>query len=165
MNDDRRDGAVDTIRSFAELEQLVARWPDDVLFVRYSKGPDHDREEASIDYESGLPLPGLSVNPLSPQWWWSRPIGDWLARQLCMYAHLAGRDPERFAWVLTGTVVGRGPDNEPLVADHTPVAFVDDAVVEEAQRRYHERFAVGRDSTNTPRAQERGGVDVSTPTN
>ncbi|MBW3611065.1 MAG: hypothetical protein KY438_06000, partial [Actinobacteria bacterium] len=86
----------------------------------------------SRDYESGLELPGLSTNPLDPEEWWSRPLEDWLSRRLCQYAHLADQEGnDRQAWVLEGTVVGHGPDNEPLVELRRPVAFISDEVVAE----------------------------------
>ena len=130
------------VATVQELEELVAERPG--LHVRYSKGPKADRGGGSMDTESGLELPGLSVNPLAPEPWWTRPIGDWLARQLCQYRHLAESNPERFAWVLTGRVVGRGPDCEPLLADVVPVARLAPALLEEADERYRESFDAGR---------------------
>lgn len=120
------------------------------LYVRYSSGPDADRDDTSMDYESGLPLPGLSVHPLDPAAWWTRPVDEWLARQLCSYDHLA-EEGDRYAWVLTGRVVDRGPDNEPLLQDWEPVARLGDDLVHRARRLYADRFEVGRDS--------RGGDD------
>lgn len=128
------------ITHLAELTELLG-WMDE-LYVRFSAGPAVDRERASVDKESGLELPGLSVNPLTPEPWWTRPVEHWVARQLCQYLHLHGGD--RFAWVLTGSVVGRGPDCEPLVADPRPVAIIDDAVLAEAQQVYRAAFAPGR---------------------
>ncbi|HYF45629.1 MAG TPA: DUF6098 family protein, partial [Acidimicrobiales bacterium] len=84
-----------------ELEELVAAAPG--LFLRWSRGPEADEDSLSRDHESGLVLPGLSVNPLTPEPWWTRPLGDWLARQLCQYGHLLEEaDDERVAWLLTG---------------------------------------------------------------
>jgi uncharacterized protein DUF6098 len=81
------------------------------------QGPDEDRKNGgSVDYESGLRLPGFSANPLDPERWWTRPLRDWLARQLCQYAHIKdSADDGRVAWILKGDVAGRGPDNEPLI--------------------------------------------------
>jgi hypothetical protein len=135
------------LSSLDRLAALVEQRPK--LYVRYSKGPEHDRTMTSRDHESGLTLPGLSVSPLEPAEWWTRPTVEWLARQLCRYAHLRDRAPdERVAWVLAGDVVGRGPDNEPLVCPWEAVAVVDDALVDRARQLYEERFDVGRDSTN-----------------
>jgi uncharacterized protein DUF6098 len=93
--------------SLAELEALIGNGRP--LFVRFSKGIEADRNAASIDYESGLELPGLSVNPLDPEPWWTRDRQDWLARQLCNYLHLQeNADEQRCAWVLTGEATGRG---------------------------------------------------------
>ncbi|MBW3626838.1 MAG: hypothetical protein KY412_04435 [Actinobacteria bacterium] len=135
------------LRRLDELVGLVRARPG--LFVRYSKGPDDDRRQRSFDYESGLELPGLSTNPLDPEEWWSRPLEDWLSRRLCQYAHLADQEGnDRQAWVLEGTVVGHGPDNEPLVELERPVALISNDVVAEAKRLYEERFDVGNDSTD-----------------
>jgi hypothetical protein len=131
-------------RSLDSLAELEAELGDSPLFVRYSEGPDDDASGSSIDAESGLELPGLSVNPLDPEPWWTRPTADWLARQLCQYKHLSERNPDRLAWVLHGTVVGRGPDCEPLLVDAEFVARLTDGLLAEAERRYHERFAAGR---------------------
>lgn len=141
-----RVDAMTSVDSLAELASMVRRQPG--LHVRYSKGPLEDHGSPSCDYESGLELPGLSVNPLDPEPWWERPIEDWLARQLCNYAHLLEESgDDRRAWVLGGRVVGRGPDNEPLIDPPEPVAWVGDATLREARRRYEENFEVGRDST------------------
>ncbi len=79
------------LRSLAEVAGLV-----DVvrpLYVRFSGGPEQDAESVSRDHDSGCLLPGLSVNPLTPEPWWDRPVEHWVARQLCQYAHLM--TPER----------------------------------------------------------------------
>ena len=132
------------LTSLAELAGYVA--PD--THLRFSRGPEHDRGGRSHDYESDLELPGLSVNPLPPERWWTRPVEDWLARQLCNYIHIMEEaDDDRRPWVLRGATVARGPDNEPLVADFEPVALLSDELIDEARRRYEERFDVAEDST------------------
>ena len=78
-----------SIRGLAELEMTLG---GPAAYVRYSKGPQHDLGEASVDTESGLELPGLSVNPLDPEPWWTRPT-----------AEAERRYRERFD-------VGRGPE-------------------------------------------------------
>ncbi|MFI6600198.1 DUF6098 family protein [Nonomuraea sp. NPDC050536] len=135
-----------TLRSLDELADLVKARPG--LHLRYSQGPRHDTGRASSDYESGLELPGLSVTVLDPERWWTRPCEDWLARQVCKYADLGEGPDGRRPWVLTGRVVARGPDHEPLMVDVLPVAWLDEQVVRQARQRYHERFEVGRDSTS-----------------
>ncbi len=140
------DEPMPTVRSLGELAELTQR--ETGLHVRFSKSPEDDRRDPSKDYESGLELPGLSVNPLDPEPWWQRPLEDWLARQLCQYSHLLeDSEDERRAWVLQGREVARGPDNEPLLADFRPVAWLDGGVIDEARRRYDEAFDVGRDSS------------------
>lgn len=130
------------VGSLEELERLVRSGAG--LHVRYSEGPEPDRDRGSIDTESGLELPGLSVNPLDPEPWWTRPVQDWLARQLCQYRHLGEQNPDRFAWVLRGNLAGRGPDCEPLISDPEPVARLAERVLEEADERYRSRFDAGR---------------------
>jgi len=127
---------------FEDLEALTAAEP--ALYVRYSQGPEVDAAGGSIDTESQLQMPGLSVNPLTPESWWTRPLGDWIARQLCQYQHLQEKNPQRFAWVLHGTHVGRGPDCEPLLSDIEPIARLSPALLTEAKRRYRENFNAGR---------------------
>jgi hypothetical protein len=134
----------DLSRTFETLAELAEAAGEAVLYVRYSEGPEDDRESGSIDTESGLELPGLSVNPLRPEQWWSRPVTDWLARQVCQYRSLQEKNPDRFAWVLTGREVARGPDCEPLLRECRPVARLADSLLDEALARYHERFDAGR---------------------
>ena len=127
------------LRSLADVTQLV-----DVvspLYVRFSAGPLADVAIVSRDHESGCLLPGLSVNPLTPEPWWDRQVEHWLARQLCQYAHL--QTPERFPWALTGEIVGRGPDCEPLLVKTTAVASIDREAVDEAARTYARVFRAG----------------------
>jgi hypothetical protein len=123
-----------------ELVELMA--VTGTVYVRFSGGPQADDEGVSVDGESGAVLPGLSVNRLDPEPWWTGPVRAWVARQLCQYAHLA--DEERYAWVLTGTEVGRGPDSEPLVAEVVPVARVSGRLLAEAVDVYHRAMQPGR---------------------
>ena len=132
------------MREITTLRELAEAVDAEELYVRYSKGPEDDRSSGSLDTESGLELPGLSVNPLDAEEWWTRPLADWLARQVCQYRHLSEKNPERFAWVLTGRQVGRGPDCEPLLAEVEPVARLSDALLGEAEQRYNTRFDAGR---------------------
>ena len=74
----------------------------------------------------------------------SSPLTDWLARQICQYAHLAERTASRTGWILTGRVVGRGPDDEPLLTDIEPVAWLGKDALDQAQSWYTEHFHVGR---------------------
>jgi hypothetical protein len=131
-------------RDLAEVVELVRTVPD--LYVRYSYGPERDAEEPrSHDYEAKVDLPGLSVAAIVPEEWWPRTVEDWVARRICSYAHL-GEEEGRFAYLLTGRLVGRGPDHEPIIADMQPVARISDHAVQEARAHYEERFDVGQDS-------------------
>ncbi len=131
------DTSLDTLD---ELSRVVTSLGH--VYIRYSEGPDADRA-GSVDTESGLQLPGLSVNPLHAESWWTRPFEDWLARQVCQYQHLHQKDPDRFAWVLTGVEVGCGPDCEPLLREVAPVARLSHDLLTEASARYRERFRAG----------------------
>jgi len=118
--------------SLDELAELVERHA--ALYVRWSKGPAVDADHHSRDELTGVALPGLCANPLSVEPWWAgRPVRTWVARRLHDYNHLrADRGPGTRAWVLEGVERGRGPDNEPLVECTRPIAWVAEAVVDEA---------------------------------
>ncbi|MEV0891654.1 DUF6098 family protein [Promicromonospora sp. NPDC050262] len=131
---------LDSLAEVAELAQILAP-----VYVRFSEGPETDRATVSRDHESGCLMPGLSVNPMTPEQWWTRPVEHWVARQLRQYAHLMVRD--RFPWLLTGEVSARGPDCEPLLVEITPLAFLTPAVVDEAKALYQEVFDPGADGT------------------
>ncbi|OAH51605.1 hypothetical protein AYL44_05025 [Microbacterium oleivorans] len=126
----------------AELAALVRSCPG--LHVRWSEGPGQDAERTSIDAESGLRLPGLSVNPPDAEGWWTRPLEDWLARQLSQYRHLQDENPDRFAWILRGEFAGRGPDCEPLLSNPEAVAILDEQLLQEAEDRHRGEFDAGR---------------------
>ncbi len=139
------DEDLPVIDSLEALTDIVAS--DSEVYLRHSKGPRADAVEGpSKDYEAKLTLPGLSVTTISPEPWWHRPVEDWVARRIRKYAELS-RQEDRFAWLLKGRVVGRGPDHEPLLTDIRPLARLSHSVLDEAAHRYRERFDVGQDST------------------
>ncbi|TPW77485.1 DUF6098 family protein [Schumannella soli] len=127
------------VATLADLVELVSVVPG--LHLRFSAGPAADASGTSRDGESGLELPGLSANPLDAEAWWARPTEDWLARQIQQYAHLGRGDA--FAWVLRGSIVGRGPDCEPLLLDVEPIARLSERVLDEAAELYRARFDAG----------------------
>jgi hypothetical protein len=132
------------IQTFAELVELVTA-RDDVL-LRYSKGPWYDAHAGpSRDYEADVDLPGLSATTVSPEPWWPRPPGDWIARRVCKYAEL-GEDTDRYPWLLTGEVAGWGPDHEPVVVNVRPLARISQEALTQARDLYEKRFNVGKDS-------------------
>ncbi len=90
-------------------------------------------------------MPGLSVATIVPEAWWTRPAEEWIARRLCQYEWLAD-EQDRFPWLLTGSVVGSGPDHEPLVADVEPVARVGRQALISARELYFAKFDVAADS-------------------
>ncbi|HEY3607623.1 MAG TPA: DUF6098 family protein [Pseudonocardiaceae bacterium] len=120
------DGLVDLVREFGDGHDLYVRW---------STGPADDLRH---DRVSATPL---RIEP----WWGSRSPRLWLARRLFDYRHLKDlRGPGVRAWVLAGDEVGRGPDNEPLVACHRPLAWIGDAVLaESAQVVIRQRAGAG----------------------
>ena len=127
MTDDLRE-----IESLDELADLVESRDD--LFLRWSRGPGVDSEEASRDELTGRPMPGLSANPLAVEAWWEGgSLRMWVARRLYDYRHLREkRGPGVRPWVLQGEERGRGPDNEPLVTCTEAIAWIADSVVDEA---------------------------------
>lgn len=129
---------VSRLDELVELVETVGQ-----SYVRFSAGPEADARTTSRDGESGAVLPGLSATRLWPEPWWDRPAREWVARQLAQYAHLAV-PPERFAWVLLGREVGRGPDSEPLLTDVVPVAVVGERALQEALQVYRGAFDAGR---------------------
>ncbi|HEY8374016.1 MAG TPA: DUF6098 family protein [Pseudonocardiaceae bacterium] len=135
-----------TIGSLDELAALVDS-PDrgEGLYVRWSRGPASDlgasAHQSSRDGLTGIPLPGLSANPLWVEGWWGeRSRALWVARRLYDYRHLRERrGPGVRAWVFRGEEHGRGPDNEPLVVCREPIAWVADEVLAECERMVAEQ--------------------------
>ncbi|MFC8677764.1 DUF6098 family protein [Streptomyces griseorubiginosus] len=122
------------VRTLAELADLAGRY--ERLYVRWSRGPAVDlARSSSTDDLTGLALPGLSANPLDmEEWWQGRPARLWVARRLYDYSHLPhDKGPGVRPWVLQGRERGRGPDNEPLVADVRPMCWIDPVVIDEAR--------------------------------
>ncbi|MFK8907408.1 DUF6098 family protein [Streptomyces sp. YS-3] len=122
-----------TLTGLDAVTALVADRQD--LYVRWSCGPERDlRSVSSTDDLTGIQLPGLSASALGVEkWWGDRPARVWVARRLYDYCHLpAVKDPATRPWVLRGREVGRGPDNEPLVIDVQPLAWITDDVITEA---------------------------------
>jgi hypothetical protein len=143
-----RDSDLPVIDDLDEIVELAERSAP--LYIRYSEGPDRDREGPSRDYESGLVLPGLSVTPLEPPEWWTPPVHQWIARRICKYADLMRGSHEPRPWLLTGREIGIGPDHEPLLAECRPIAWVGQSALAAAADIYQRRFTVGRDSRSLP---------------
>jgi hypothetical protein len=134
--------AMETLGRLEELVDLLGLGIP--LYLRYSPGPEADAAHPSIDHESGLPMPGHSANPLQPPGWWTLPAADWLARSVCQYLreiHEGARP-----WVLTGQIVDVGPDNEPLLVNIQPLAWLTAELVTDAHRRYRRHMDAGRSS-------------------
>jgi hypothetical protein len=143
VNDRHRTGYSGPVNTLERLDELVELLDLGIpVYLRYSPGPEADAAHPSVDHESGLPLPGHPANPLRPPGWWSLPAADWLARAVCQYLREI-HDGAR-PWVLTGDVVDIGPDNEPLLVNITPIAWLTAELVTEAHRRYRSRMNAGR---------------------
>ncbi|MDN5381952.1 DUF6098 family protein [Streptomyces sp. LB8] len=128
------DDELRVVHALAELAALVERHRG--LYVRWSRGPATDLGAASsTDELTGVAMPGLSANPLDvEEWWQNRSLHLWVARRLYDYAHLPReKGPDVRPWVLKGHERGRGPDNEPLVADAEPLCWIGPEVIEEAR--------------------------------
>ncbi|MEU4244090.1 DUF6098 family protein [Actinoplanes sp. NPDC026619] len=136
-----------TIADLDELAELVTAYAaKDQLFVRWSAGPAGDlRQGASRDSLTGVPLPGLSANPLAVEpWWGDRSMRLWVARRLYDYRHLRYEHGTTVRpWVLVGSQCGRGPDNEPLVRVRRPVAWIADTALIEAEHLVEAQNAAG----------------------
>ncbi|MFF7356558.1 MULTISPECIES: DUF6098 family protein [Streptomyces] len=120
--------------TLAEVARLVDEHRG--LYVRWSRGPGTDLADvSSTDDLTGVPMPGLSANPLGVEdWWEDRSLELWVARRLYDYAHLPhDKGPGVRPWVLRGRETGRGPDNEPLVADAEPLCWIADQVIDAAK--------------------------------
>jgi hypothetical protein len=124
-----------TYTSLSQLVDLIEE--GEPVFVRWSRGPETDRSGSagSKDELTGTPMPGLSANPLRPEpWWGDQPTLLWVARRLYDYSHLReDKGPDIHPWVLVGEEAARGPDNEPLVHDIRPVAWIARSVIDEAE--------------------------------
>lgn len=127
---------VETLDKLTELAERHRR-----MYVRWSRGPAADAAGKSSDDLTGEPMPGLSANPLAVEpWWGERSLRLWIARRLFDYSHLKHeKGPGVRPWVMEGRELGRGPDNEPLVDCERPVAWIDDAVIREAERTVDEQ--------------------------
>lgn len=122
-----------TIASLDELAELLGSRRD--LFIRWSRGPQADDKGRSRDELTGVELPGLSVSTLAVEpWWGDRSRRTWVARRLYDYRHIAFRKEGTRPWLLSGRECGRGPDNEPLVTDVSPIAWIASEVVEDASK-------------------------------
>lgn len=129
-----------TLQTLDELVELAASRDD--LYVRWTADAEADQERGtSLDELTGVELPGLSANPLKVEPWWDdRPLDLWMARRLYDYRHLRRkRGPEVRPWVIAGEVVGRGPDNEPLVRCQQIVACLSEAVTTSATKLIDEQ--------------------------
>jgi hypothetical protein len=129
-----------TLETLDELADLVAL--NVPTYLRYSPGPEADAAHPSVDHESGLPMPGHPANPLRPPNWWTLPTTTWLSRRVCQYLrelHEGARP-----WTLTGDIADTGPDNEPLLINIHPIAWLSASLLREAHHHYQTHLNAGR---------------------
>ena len=118
------------------LDQVIAVVEDHAargvpVFVRWSSGPARDRRMGGVsrNHVTGRVECGLSVNGLLSDVL-PNDRGHIAARLIEYRAFSAGS-----AWLLTGTVAGRGSDNEPCLGDDwREIAAVGKAAIAEAER-------------------------------
>jgi hypothetical protein len=141
-------GRVRTVQTLSELAALVEEADSgEQLYVRWSKGPREDltggpdNEHSSRDGLTGITLPGLSANSLRVEpWWGDRPVRLWVARRLYDYRHVREQRGHGVRpWVLAGEERGRGPDNEPLVVCHRPIAWISETALRECEQAVAEQ--------------------------
>ncbi|HVT22480.1 MAG TPA: DUF6098 family protein [Mycobacteriales bacterium] len=126
---------LETVHDVVELVQRHGR----NLYVRWSQGPAADSGAQSRDDLTGVRLPGLSASALAVEdWWEGRSLDAWVARRLYDYRHLRDRRGAR-PWLMLGSEVGRGPDNEPLVRCDEPLAWIAESVVARCERLIDEQ--------------------------
>lgn len=123
---------LEVLDSVREVVDRVVRTGE--VFLRVSPGPRPDLHAGVRDAESGYPLPGLPAYPVVAEPWWPAGAATWVARQLVQHSYLTSEAST--AWLLTGRVVGRGSDAEPLVADPVPLALVGPGAFLEAESVY-----------------------------
>jgi hypothetical protein len=116
-----------TINSFNEYKEEVK---NQMLFVRYSSVIESG-DAKSYNHQTGQVEAGLSVNNATVEFAPNSEI--WIAKQLVEYRYLTMGQPESKCWILTGDIVGRGSDNEPLVQNVQPVAIIGESVLDEAR--------------------------------
>ncbi len=63
-----------------------------------------------------------------------RSVELWVARKVHAYSPRRREMVPGRGWLLTGQVVGRGPDHESLVQGCRPLAWLDDAILEQSSR-------------------------------
>lgn len=114
--------------------ELLAE-PGPPLFLRWSSNIAMDLDlQTSLDELTGVELPGLSVQALAAEpWWGDRPRDLWWARKLGGTRPPVDRHgPAVRPWVISGKVVGTGPDGDQLLVNSDFVATVTDAMMDQA---------------------------------
>jgi len=94
---------------------------------------------SGIDHESGLVMPGLSVNPLDAPGWVAVDGGQGGPPRVPVPAGDQGGAPGHGA---DGEVIDFGPDNEPLLVEVQPNAWLSEAAVRGVRQRYDERLRI-----------------------
>lgn len=105
---------MNTVKSLNELKNLNKK-----VYVRWSKSFELDKRRGYSLMCGTSAEAGISCCEIDPTW------EDWrILRQLQEYRYIAGGQ----CWLITGTEVGRGGDNEPLLRDIELVAQVSETL-------------------------------------
>jgi hypothetical protein len=122
--------SLDELVAFVQAEHAAGR----TVYCRYSKGPAVDATPGnrSRNHATGQAEAGLSVNRLNAP---GHPEGashERVIAGLAEYVITTIAHDGTYCWLLHGTEVGCGGDNEPLVTHVVPLGTVAPAVVDEA---------------------------------
>jgi hypothetical protein len=106
------------------LSDLMVRAQTETLYVRWeTDGTKGIQRGYSVNHVSGAREAGLSANSLMTDGL------EWLAVSVLEYRGVCGLD----GWIVGGEEIGRGSDNEPILANVRVVAPVTEAMVAEAE--------------------------------
>lgn len=126
-----------TLKTFEAIYQTVEKSvaDDAPIYVRFSMGPKVDEKYGwcSRNHVTGHSEAGLSVNPLIPECplWEDMDLQkrrEWVAQQVCEYQHIG----EGRCWLMHADECGTGSDNEPIVENVRPFAYVSLPALDEA---------------------------------
>lgn len=140
--DAERETEMKTIKTFEALCEVIFKMEMEGQspFVRWSTKPTKDAQEEfrSYNYANNHFESGVSVNALIAEEWWYLNAPDqtaakknYIAMQVAEYSFLPGKP-----WLMTATETDRGSDNEPVVTEIKPLAWISLNVIDEAKALY-----------------------------
>lgn len=120
------------MKSVTSLDELATLATTATIYVRWEvRGQAGIKRGYSINHVTGAREDGISANALMLD------NAEWLATSVLEYRGVCGLN----GWVITGDEIGRGSDNEPLLANVTVLAKIGDTLVAEADQKIAERWA------------------------